>query len=102
MPRCCSSAMRAASCIARWDVQARKPTWELKVLMRDWSDDAANCAANGFVADGATAGLLFIRHLFLKLIKLPHRTYHRGVSLLGSALAARSVDNSVFLVRDSA
>ena len=36
--------------------------------MRDWSDAAANCAANGFIADSATDDLLFIRHLFLKLI----------------------------------
>ena len=94
MPRCCSSAMRAASCWARWDDQVRKPIWELKVLMRDWSDAAANCAANGFVADGATDGLLFIRHLFLKLI------FSRIV--LTTVACHRSVDLSVFLTRDSA
>ena len=87
IPRCCSSAMRAASCKARWEVQARKPTWELKVLMRDWSDAAANCAANGFVADGATDGLLFIRHLFLKLIN------YRIV--LTTVACLRSVNRSV-------
>ncbi len=55
-------------CKPRCDDQARKPTCELKVFMRDWSGATANCAANGFVADSATDELLFIRHLFLKLI----------------------------------
>ena len=86
--------MRAVSCKARCDDQARKPTWELKVLIRDWSDAAAKCAANGFVADGATDGLLFIRHLFLKLLN------YRIV--LTTVACLRSVDHSVFLTRDSA
>ena len=43
---------------------------ELKVLMRDCSDATTNCVANGFVADSARDELLFIRHLFLKLINL--------------------------------
>ena len=70
--------------------------------MRDWRDAAEKCAAKGLAADAATDGLLFIRHLFLKLIKLPHRTYQRGVSLLASALAARSVGESSTCYMDTA
>ncbi len=82
MPRRCHSAMRVASCIARWDVQARKPTWELKVLIRDWRDAAVNCAANGFVADGATDGLLL--HEIKKHRKYTPKVYYLRLFLYNS------------------